>query len=91
MTIRAGLIASVATAVAVLVAVAVSPAFPIGTAAGAEPEPGLRVDVGIVAAGALVTGALCLVAATVVERLRTGPDRSASVDAEPGLPSAPCR
>ena len=70
--IRVGLIAAVATVVAVAVAVAVSPAFPIGTAAGAEPEPGVRVDVGIVAAGALLTAALCLVTAVVVERLRSG-------------------
>jgi len=70
--IRVGLIAAGAAAVTVLVAVAVSPAFPIGTAAGAEPAPGLRVDLGIVAVGALLTGGLCLVAAIVAERLRRG-------------------
>ena len=67
---RAAVIAALAGLIVVLVAVAVSPLFPIGTAAGAEPDPGLRVDGAAVAVGALLTAGLYFAWSAGVERVR---------------------
>lgn len=52
---RAGVVAGGASVVAGIVAVALSPLFPLGTARVAEPDPGLWVDAPVLAAG---TGAV---------------------------------
>lgn len=50
--IRAGAVATGAAIIAVLVAIAVSPVMPLGTARLAEPDPGVGVDAPLLALGA---------------------------------------
>jgi predicted lysophospholipase L1 biosynthesis ABC-type transport system permease subunit len=52
--LRAGIVAVVGSALALLVAVAASPLFPTGLARVAEPNAGFQVDVGALALGALL-------------------------------------
>jgi putative ABC transport system permease protein len=68
--LRALTVAAAAGVLVVLLAVAVSPAFPVGTGAAAEPDPGVRVDVGAILVGALATAALTFVLSVVADRLR---------------------
>ena len=60
---RAGLIGAMAGAAAVLLAVALSPVFPVGLARVAEPYPGLDADVPALAIGAFGTLLLVVAAA----------------------------
>jgi ABC-type lipoprotein release transport system permease subunit len=53
--LRAVAIAAAAAVVVVGVAMALSPLFPIGTGAAAEPDPGVHIDSAAVAAGVLFT------------------------------------
>ena len=54
---------------AVLTAVLASPLMPIGLGRRAEPDPGLRVDLVVIALGAVAVAALVLIAAAVAARL----------------------
>lgn len=69
---RAAVIATCAAATVVALSVSLSPLFPIGTAAGAEPTPGLRVEGFAIAVGALLTAALAFGISIVVDRLQLG-------------------
>ncbi len=78
--VRVGSEAVVASVTVVAVAVLVSPLFPIGTAAGAEPDPGVRLDAAAVLVGVILTAGVCLVAGSGVEliRGRRSPSRATS-------------
>lgn len=83
-TVPSALSALVAGGVAAITAVAISPRFPFGLAGLAEPDPGVHVDVPIVAGGALLVVAVLLVigattAWLAVRRSTRGGDRPARV------------
>ncbi len=68
--VRVGSVAAIAAVTVVAVAVALSPLFPIGTAAGAEPDPGASLDAMVVLVGVLLTTIVCLGAGLGVELIR---------------------
>ncbi len=80
-----GLSALVAGVTAVLVGIAVSPAFPLGRPSILEPEPGLEVNVAVLAVGGAVTVLMAVLVFSVVAsvelrtvrpRLRRPPSRA---------------
>jgi len=68
--VRAAVIAGAAGAVVAVVAVALSPVFPLGTAAAAEPTPGLRADPAALVAGVVVVALLTFGISVLATRLR---------------------
>jgi hypothetical protein len=92
---RTLLVAVAGAALAALVAVALSPRFPIGPARVAEPDPGLRVDTPVLVLGAVVIVLLTLVSVVPAALLRSrrsgGAQRAATAissnAARAGLPA----
>jgi ABC-type lipoprotein release transport system permease subunit len=76
------LASAVAGAIAVVLAVAISPLFPIGLGARIEPDPGLHADVPVLLLGAAVIGVLTL-AIAVAGAVRATSRRVAQVYREP--------
>ena len=68
--LRALGVAAAAGVVVAIVAVAVSPVFPVGTGAAAEPEPGLRLDPMAILVGAVATALATFALTMGAERLR---------------------
>ncbi len=68
--LRALTVATAAGVVVALLAVVVSPVFPLGTGAAAEPDPGFRVDPIAILVGALATAVMAFVLSVGAERLR---------------------
>ena len=82
---RAGLVAVVGAAVSVVVAIGLSPLFPLGLARTAEPDPGISVDALAVLGGAailaLVVGLLAAFAVWRISRPKPGGPGATPVDA----------
>ncbi|MFI5047542.1 MAG: FtsX-like permease family protein, partial [Acidimicrobiia bacterium] len=72
--------------VAVGVAIAASPVFPLGLVHRVEPDPGVRIDATALGVGALIIGGCLLAVIAVVSRLATRPTSNADADRD-GRPS----
>jgi hypothetical protein len=82
---RAAVIGAEAGAVAVVIAVALSPLFPVGLAGTAEPHPGVRADVPALAAGFVLTVLLVVAVAAWPVWRSTGRQDVAALRPAPGV------
>ena len=68
--VRAAVVAGAAGLLVIVVAGAVSPLFPLGTAAAAEPAPGFRADPSALVIGAVVVAVLTFALSVIATRAR---------------------